>query len=60
MAGFLAQHGYSVDLIGSTFQHFKKAPRDIERLKAMTLPYQLVFIDCLLYTSDAADEILGV
>lgn len=45
MAGFLAGHGYSVDLIGSTFQHFKKAPRDIERLKAMTLPYNLVFIE---------------
>lgn len=45
MAGFLAEHGYSVDLIGSTFQHFKKAPRDIERLKAMQLPYNLVFIE---------------
>lgn len=45
MAGFLAEHGYSVDLIGSTFQHFKKAPRDIERLKAMQLSYNLVFIE---------------
>lgn len=45
MAGFLAEHGYSVDLIGSTFQHFKKAPRDIERLKVMQLPYDLVFIE---------------
>ena len=45
MAGFLAQHGYNVDLIGSTFQHFKKAPRDIERLKKMPLPYHLVFIE---------------
>lgn len=45
MAGFLAQHGYNVDLIGSTFQHFNKAPRDIERLKKMPLPYHLVFIE---------------
>lgn len=45
MAGFLAEHGYKVDLIGSTFQHFKKAPRDIERLEAMQLPYRLVFIE---------------
>lgn len=44
MAGFLAEHGYKVDLIGSTFQHFKKAPRDIERLEALQLPYKLVFI----------------
>lgn len=45
MAGFLAENGYKVDLIGSTFQHFKKAPRDIERLEAMQLPYKLVFIE---------------
>lgn len=45
MAGFLAEQGYKVDLIGSTFQHFKKAPRDIERLEAMQLPYKLVFIE---------------
>lgn len=45
MAGFLAEHGYKVDLVGSTFQHFAKAPRDIERLKAMPLPYKLVFIE---------------
>lgn len=45
MAEFLAEHGYQVDLIGSTFQHFKKAPRDIERLKTMQLPYKLVFIE---------------
>ena len=45
MAGFLAEHGYNVDLIGSTFQHFKKAPRDIEKLKAMELPYKLIFIE---------------
>lgn len=45
MAGYLTQNGYDVDLIGSTFQHFKKARRDIERLKAMVLPYHLVFVD---------------
>lgn len=45
MAGVLTEYGYRVDLIGSTFQHFKKAPRDIENLKRMQLPYHLVFID---------------
>lgn len=45
MAEFLAEHGYKVDLIGSTFQHFKKAPRDIEKLEAMQLPYKLAFIE---------------
>lgn len=44
LAGFLSDNGYEVDLIGSTFQHFKKAPRDIERLKKLDLPYNLVFI----------------
>lgn len=44
LAGFLSENGYKVDLIGSTFQHFKKAPRDIERLKGLKLPYNLVFI----------------
>ena len=45
LAGFLAENGYDVDLIGSTFQHFKKAPRDIKKLKAMDLPYNLIFIE---------------
>lgn len=45
LAGFLAKNGYEVDLIGSTFQHFKKAPRDIERLKKLDLPYNLIFIE---------------
>lgn len=44
LAGFLSENGYEVDLIGSTFQHFKKAPRDIERLKNLNLSYNLVFI----------------
>lgn len=45
LAGFLNDNGYEVDLVGSTFQHFKKAPRDIGKLKAMQLPYTLVFIE---------------
>lgn len=44
LAGFLSGNGYEVDLIGSTFQHFKKEPRDIERLKQLQLPYKLIFI----------------
>lgn len=44
LAGFLAQNGFDVDLIGSTFGHFKKSPRNIEQLKTMQLPYHLVFI----------------
>lgn len=45
LAGFLAQNGFDVDLIGSTFGHFKKSPRNVEQLKAMQLPYNLVFIN---------------
>lgn len=44
LAGFLSEKGYDVDLIGSTFQHFDKAPRDMERLKKLGLSYRLVFI----------------
>ncbi len=44
LAGLLSDSGYEVDLIGSTFQHFKKEQRDIDRLKQLDLPYKLVFI----------------
>ena len=44
LANFLSENGCEVDLIGSTFQHFKKAPRDIEQLKRLNLPYHLIFI----------------
>ncbi len=44
LASFLSKKGYKVDLIGSTFGHFDKALRDIDRLRAMSLPYNLVFI----------------
>ena len=44
LAGFLSEYGYEVDLIGSTFQHFKKEQRDIKRLKQLQLPYKLIFI----------------
>ncbi|MCM1235871.1 MAG: glycosyltransferase family 4 protein [Ruminococcus flavefaciens] len=44
LAGFLANNGFDVDLIGSTFGHFKKEPRNIEQLNTMQLPYHLVFI----------------
>lgn len=44
LAGFLSENGYEVDLIGSTFQHFKKKPRNIEKLKELQLPYKPVFI----------------
>lgn len=44
LAGLLSESGYEVDLIGSTFQHFKKEQRDIERLKQLQLPYKLIFI----------------
>lgn len=41
LAGLLSDSGYEVDLIGSTFQHFKKEQRDIDRLKQLDLPYNL-------------------
>lgn len=45
IAKLLAEKGYEVDLITSTFQHWEKLRRDIVDEKYHSLPYNIVFID---------------
>lgn len=45
IARLLAEAGYEVDLITSTFQHWEKRRRDIVDNKYYELPYNVVFID---------------
>ena len=44
LAEFLAEKGYQVDLITSTFQHWDKAQRDIESDEYCGLPYHVLFV----------------
>ena len=44
LAEFLAQKGYKVDLITSSFQHWDKAQRDVDSPQYKDLPYRVVFI----------------
>lgn len=41
---FLAEAGYQVDLITTTFQHWEKAQRDVEKIKKENYPFGLKFI----------------
>lgn len=44
MANTFADAGYDVELIGSSFQHFEKKPRDIEELESHEYKFKNVFI----------------
>lgn len=44
LAEFLAQRGYEVELITSSFQHWDKAQRDTSSPQYRGLPYRLTFI----------------
>ena len=44
IAELLAQEGFEVDLITSTFQHWDKAQRDTTRACYQNLPYRLQFV----------------
>lgn len=44
LSEFLAQKGYKVDLITSSFQHWDKAQRDVYSAEYRDLPYRVVFI----------------
>ena len=44
IAQILAEHGYEVDLITSTFQHWDKAQRDTTRACYRDLPYRIQFV----------------
>lgn len=41
---FLTEAGYEVDLITTTFQHWEKAQRDVEKIKKADYPFGLKFI----------------
>lgn len=41
---FLTEAGYQVDLITTTFQHWEKAQRDLEKIKQDSYPFGLKFI----------------
>lgn len=41
---FLAKKGYEVDLITTTFQHWEKQQRDIEKIKKEEYPFGIKFI----------------
>lgn len=43
------QNGYEVEVITSSFQHFKKEPRDIELIEKQNYPFHIVYIDVPLY-----------
>ena len=45
IAGLLAQEGYEVDLITSTFQHWEKHRRNIVDMKYHELPYNVIFLE---------------
>ena len=45
IAQMLAEHGFDVDLITSSFQHWEKAHRDVAKACYRDLPYNVVFID---------------
>lgn len=45
LSSLLAQEGFEVELITSSFQHWDKAHRDTSRECYRNLPYRIVFID---------------
>ena len=45
IAKLLVEHGFDVDLITTSFQHWEKAHRDTSRACYQELPYRVVFID---------------
>ena len=49
LANTFADAGYEVELIGSSFQHFEKKPRDIKKLNDKTYKFKNVFINVPSY-----------
>ncbi len=49
LAQTFAQKGYEVEIVTTDFQHFKKAPRDLEAIRALNLPFQIHFIEAKPY-----------
>lgn len=49
IAKMFAEHGYGVDLVGSSFQHFEKKPRDREKILSQNYPFRITFIETPAY-----------
>lgn len=49
IAKMFSENGYNVDLIGSSFQHFKKTPREREVIKQQNYPFNITFISVPAY-----------
>lgn len=49
IAKMFSEKGWDVDLIGTSFQHFKKAPRDKELILSQNYPFKTSFIDVKPY-----------
>lgn len=45
IAELLTKHGFDVDLITTSFQHWEKSHRDVEKACYRDLPYHVVFVD---------------
>ncbi len=52
VAKLLAEKGYEVDLLTSTFQHWEKRRRDIAHAKYWEFPYDVVFLEEPGYTKN--------
>lgn len=49
IARIFAEQGYEVDLIGSSFQHFQKKPKDQDLINSQGYPFHNVFISVPAY-----------
>ena len=49
IARMFVEHGYNVECITTSFQHFKKAPRDKELILRQNYPFKITFIDAPAY-----------
>lgn len=45
IAKIFAENGYEVDLIGSSFQHYEKKPKDQKKIEEQHYPFHNVFIE---------------
>lgn len=49
IAKMFAEKGWDVELIGTSFQHFKKEPRDKQLIKSQNYPFEVSFIEVKPY-----------
>lgn len=49
IAKMFAEKGWDVELIGTSFQHFRKEPRDKQLIKSQNYPFEVSFIEVKPY-----------